>query len=282
MQEPRTLAEYGGRETEAARRVLVDVGQVLAAYLADSIVVVGGWVPELLLRGADPPHSGSIDVDLALDAVKLQEGKYARIVESLLATGRYEKTDKEFSLQAKVDLNDGGPVVVVKVDFLKAPGKAGRGKGEHLVPGFRPLDANGCAAAFVNPTLLDVDGQSITGAENTVHILVASVPDFLVMKAHAIEGRDKPKDSYDICYCLDHFPGGMEEIANNWRGRLTEKIVNDAVEHLREKFRSVKSFGPQQVVEFYASPSRDEAEQQAQRAYQLVARFLRLIDGLED
>jgi len=281
MYEPRTLAEYGGRETEAAHRVLVDVGQVLAAYFTDSIVVVGGWVPELLLHGATPPHSGSIDVDLALDAEKLLDGRYAEIVESLLTTGRYKKTEKTFTLQATVDLGDGGPVVVVDVDFLKPPGKIGRGSGSRLLPGFRPLDADGCAAAFMNPTKLEIGGKMISGAENVVHVLVASVSDFLIMKAHALANRDKPKDAYDICYCLDHMLGGMEEIAGSWRGRLADKLVANAIRLLREKFLSAQSYGPRQVVEFYAPATRDEVDVEAQRAYQLVARFLRLIDGIE-
>lgn len=48
----------------AARRVLVDVGQVLASFV-DCLVVVGGWTPDLLLPDADERHVGSIDVDLA-------------------------------------------------------------------------------------------------------------------------------------------------------------------------------------------------------------------------
>jgi len=45
--EPRTQHDYGQRQIEAARRVLIDLGQVLGSWFADSIVVVGGWVPEL-------------------------------------------------------------------------------------------------------------------------------------------------------------------------------------------------------------------------------------------
>ena len=37
--EPRSEADYSPRQTEAARRVLVDVGQVLASF-ADCLVVV--------------------------------------------------------------------------------------------------------------------------------------------------------------------------------------------------------------------------------------------------
>jgi hypothetical protein len=65
--EPRHQGEYDSRQTEAARRVLVDIWQVLAAF-RDCLVVVGGWVPDLLLPGVEDSHLGSIDVDLALDA----------------------------------------------------------------------------------------------------------------------------------------------------------------------------------------------------------------------
>ncbi len=80
--EPRYQSEYSPRQTEAARRVLVDLGQVLAAF-HDCLVVVGGWVPDLLMKNADEPHIGSIDVDLALDAQKLSDGRYAELVKSL-------------------------------------------------------------------------------------------------------------------------------------------------------------------------------------------------------
>ncbi|MDD5309509.1 MAG: nucleotidyl transferase AbiEii/AbiGii toxin family protein [Deltaproteobacteria bacterium] len=274
-QEPRTLADYGGRETVAARRVLVDLGQVLAAYFRDSIVVVGGWVPELLLHDTVPPHSGSIDVDLALDADRLRDGQYADVVESLLVTGRYHRTDKAFALRARVDLGDGGPKVLVDVEFMKSPDKRGRGAGR--LPGFRPFDADGCDAAFANPKITRVEGRMITGVENVVQVLVASVPDFLVMKAYALAGRDKPKDAYDICFCLDHMPGGMETIASDWCGRRGDRLVEEAIGHLRDKFRSVGSFGPQQVIAFHAPSSTDEADMHARRAFELVTRFLELV-----
>ena len=76
--EPRHESEYSPRQTEAARRVLIDLGQVLAAF-EDCLVIVGGWVPGLLLADADEPHVGSIDVDLALDAARLAQGRYRAI-----------------------------------------------------------------------------------------------------------------------------------------------------------------------------------------------------------
>jgi tRNA nucleotidyltransferase/poly(A) polymerase len=104
--EPRNEADYSDRQVEAAHRVLIDVGQVLSSF-HDVIVVVGGWVPDLLLPDAKPEHIGSIDVDLALDAMKLNDGRYAELLKLLLDTKRYEPGDKSFQLMTYVDLEDG-------------------------------------------------------------------------------------------------------------------------------------------------------------------------------
>ncbi len=95
--EPRHEGDYTDRQVDAAHRVLVDVGQVLASF-GDAVVVVGGWVPDLLLPAAAQAHIGSIDVDLALDAAKLRDGQYAELLKLLLDTGRYAKGDKDFQL----------------------------------------------------------------------------------------------------------------------------------------------------------------------------------------
>jgi len=117
--EPRYEGDYTDRQVAAARRVLVDAGQVLASF-HDAVVVVGGWVPDLLLRNSKSEHIGSVDVDLALDAAKLGDGRYAELLKLLLDTGRYEKGEKDFQLVTTVDLNDGEVPVRVEVDFLSS------------------------------------------------------------------------------------------------------------------------------------------------------------------
>src|SRR5437667_11890029 len=96
--EPRRRNDYSTRQVQAAHRVLVDVGQVLSSF-RDAIVVVGGWVPDLLLPDAEPEHVGSIDVDLALDTEKLGAGRYAELLKVLLHTGRYQKAIRTSSWQ---------------------------------------------------------------------------------------------------------------------------------------------------------------------------------------
>ena len=73
-----------------------------------------------------------------------------------------------------------------------------------------------------------------------------------------IGGRDKPKDSYDFCYCLEHVAGGMDSLSSTWKKRESEADIIRAIAILKEKFVSVKAFGPQQVVEFGNSANDDE------------------------
>jgi hypothetical protein len=272
--EPRQREDYSERQVEAARRVLVDLGQVLKSF-EDCVVVVGGWVPDLLMADAAEAHVGSIDVDLALDAEKLGEGRYAGLLKSLLSTDRYQQAEEPFKLYAEVPLEDGLPPVRVDVDFLKSPEAKTRKNKAKLTESFRPLDASGCGAAFEHPELVVLTGKMIKGQVNRVEFRVASIADFLIMKSYALANRDKPKDAYDICFCLDHYTAGLKALAANWQQRAGSKDVVKAIAILREKFTTVDAYGPRQVVEFYNSTNREDQEQQARRAYELVQAFLK-------
>ncbi len=63
-------------------QVMLEIGQVLGAF-RDRFVIVGGSVPWLLYPEAEPPHLGTLDVDLGLDAHALGNGQdYAELVEA--------------------------------------------------------------------------------------------------------------------------------------------------------------------------------------------------------
>jgi len=240
--EPRCQSEYDSRQTKAAHRVLIDLAQVLAAF-QDCLVLIGGWVPYLLLPDVQEPHVGSIDVDLALDAEKLHGGRYAGMLKVLLDTRRYRPGEKAFQFVTDVDLGDGGKPVQVEVEFL-APKEVRLTKNKpKLLEGFRVLQADACSTAFRAPVQVILAGRAVRGAKNKARLHVASLADFLVMKAHALENRDKPKDAYDIVYCLGNFPEGLEKLAAAWRQRGEEKDVKRAIEILRDKFATVEDFG---------------------------------------
>jgi len=273
---PRHQSEYSSRQVEAAHRVLVDLGQVLAAF-QDCLVVVGGWVPDLLISQVEEAHVGSIDVDLALDAEKLNDGRYAELLKLLTDTRRYRPGTKPFQLVTDVDLEDGEPPIQVEVEFLAPKEVKLKKHTPKLLDDFRVLQADGCGAAFHAPVPIELAGQTTRGARNTVRLRVASLPDFIVMKAYALAGRDKPKDAYDICYCLTYFPDGLQALAVIWKQRNQDKDIKRAIDILREKFATVDSFGPRQVVEFYDSSEKQTQDIQARQAFEVVQKFLSLL-----
>ena len=67
-----TFRDYSADQVEAAKSVLIELVHLLGQY-RDDIVVVGGWVPHLLLPQYPLQHVGSIDVDLALNHRNLLE-----------------------------------------------------------------------------------------------------------------------------------------------------------------------------------------------------------------
>jgi hypothetical protein len=271
--EPRFLTEYSERQVEAARRVLIDIGQVLGSFV-DSMVLVGGWVPELVITAPSERHSGSIDVDLLLDAEKLANGGYAALLQLLLDTRRYRQGSKSFQLVAEVDPGDANGAVIVEVDFLAPRGSKLDKHTPKLIPDFRVLEVDVLTQVFDAPTELKLPGKNIAGAENTVRMRVVTGVDFLVMKAFALRNRDKPKDAYDICYFLDQAPDGLGQIADEWRAHDTGDELAEAERILLEKFGSVTSFGPQQVAQFYAEPTKESQARRARWAYELVTTFL--------
>lgn len=279
--EPRQEGDYSRRQVEAARRVLIDVGQVLAAF-HDALVVVGGWVPDLLLQHTPNPHVGSIDVDLALDAARLGDGRYAELINLLLGTGRYERGEKDFQLVTTVELGDGEPAIRVDVEFLAPAAVKLKKNRPKLMEDFRVLRFPVCEVAFTDPESIELQGRMISGASNTVRLRVVSLPDFIIMKAHALEGRDKAKDVYDLCYCLDEFPDAMTIVATAWHSRRDEPFVERAIAILAEKFRTVEHYGPRQLAAFHDSADDDDRAMHTRRAFELVRRLLDEVEALLD
>lgn len=210
--DPRIEGEHTLRQVEAARRVLLDVHQVLRSF-ADAIVVVGGWVPDLLIEDPTTAHIGSIDVDLALDAAKLGHGRYAELLKLLLDTGRYETGERNLQLVTMITIDDGEPIRV-DVAFLAPMDVDLQRNRPTLVEDFRVQQFPECVVAFTGPEDVTLTGTMVSGEKNTVHIRVASLPDLLLMKAHAIEKRDKPKA---IITDRNSWPSSMRTLARRRR-----------------------------------------------------------------
>ena len=87
-----TRRDYTAEAVEAAKSVLIELTHLLGEY-RDNIVLIGGWVPELLIPQEPRPHVGSMDIDLALNHLKIREEGYKLIEELLTSRGYYQEKD---------------------------------------------------------------------------------------------------------------------------------------------------------------------------------------------
>jgi len=120
-----TRKDYSEIVVEAARSVLLELAHILGEY-RDDVILIGGWVPELLLSSKEAPHIGSTDVDLALNHRALEEPRYQTILAILAERDYQQSTEQPFIFYRTLTV--GEQEVTVKVDFLAGEyGGTGRG-----------------------------------------------------------------------------------------------------------------------------------------------------------
>ncbi len=229
-------------------------------------VLVGGWIPELLLAPGAERHVGSIDVDLALNHEGLTEAGYKMIGEILHHHGYEQDARQPFIFRKRVHGQ------VVQVDFLAGEyGGTGSSHRTQNAMDMRPRKARGCDLAFeIPPEEISLKGKLPDGALDEVKVRVASVVPFLVMKGMALEDRRKPKDAYDIYFVLRHYPGGIDAVVNAFKPHLHLALVKEGLQKIATKFASVDHIGPRDAAAAY--PNLDDEERGIRRrdAYELV------------
>ena len=248
--DPQSANDYGNRTTEAVRSVLLEIGQILGSFQG-KYAVIGGAVPWLLLDNHEMPHVGTLDVDLGLDAEALGDGEYARLVDALMDHG-YEQSKelRKFQLVRTIDSTDGGNPIKVVVDFLM-PRDAVIGKNKPpILEDFAVQRADGADLAVHFNQMIAIRGNMPEGGTNKVEIAVCSISALLAMKGHALKGRLKQKDSYDIYYCVRNYPGGIAALANDCRPLMNHPSGAQGYGYINEKFDTLEGFGPTCVRKF--------------------------------
>ena len=203
--------DYPALAVDAAKSVLIELIHLLGEY-RDQIIVVGGWVPTLLLEDPSEKHVGTLDVDLALNHLTLAESGYETIAKALLSRGYEQDEQQPFTYRRRFRLDE--QEIVVKVDLLAGEyGGTGRSRRTQKVQDVRPRKARGCELAFKLNTEVTLKGQLPDGGEDAVQVRVASAVPFIVMKGMALHDRLKEKDAWDIYYMLKNYPGGPTSFA---------------------------------------------------------------------
>ncbi len=279
---PRLAVEYTAALTGASKVGLLELARTLRPY-RDSILLVGGWVPYLLIQRHDANpggfvHVGSIDIDYVVDPARVGEDEYATIVELITEVGWRPREGSRFSFVRPIDGADGRSYEI-KVDFL-TPDVAGAGAGHRHRPIQRDLQARtmgGAELALTHRTTVHLAGRLPGGADSEADIEMLDLTGCIGTKAIALGDRYKQKDAYDLVSVLDRYGTGVREAAETVRPFARDPRVAASLEILRNKFRSERSEGPMWYAEFLGG-DREASERAAQRAFQLVREFGRLLD----
>jgi len=164
-------------EVTACRSVLIEVLTILAKDL-DNLAVVGGWVPELAFP--DKGHIGSLDVDLALDAQKLEPKAYESIKKKLVDAGYQQSPDMSNRFFRSIK----GAAIQVRVDLITGEFLDIAAGGTHLqIQELAVWKARGVDLAFVFQQEVAVEGVLPDGGHNKVTARMPIITAYLCIKA---------------------------------------------------------------------------------------------------
>ena len=240
----------------------------------DDVRIVGGWVPELLYPGGD--HIGSVDVDVLLNHNNIVIDSYENIVRLLERNGYYKHANKHFTYCKDVLISE--TTYIVDVDFLAGKYGGSEGRGSQHLAGIRALKATGGNFAFdFPPEEVVMEGKRTDGAFDIGHVKVISIVPYFVMKTAALS-RQKPKDAYDMYFCIQHYDGGIRALTEQFLPYKEYEIIQTMVNTLSEKFKTVDHAGPADIVSFLLIADEDDASRVKRDAYE---KFQYLIDALK-
>ena len=119
-----------------------------------------------------------------------------------------------------------------------------------LINEFAVQRADGADLAVRFYQMVAIAGRMPDGGVNRVEIAVCSIPALLAMKGHAVQGRYKQKDAYDIYYCIRNYPDGIGSLAEACRPLLDHASAAKGFRFIAEKFDGLDSYGPTCVRRF--------------------------------
>ena len=269
-------SDYGEREVEACRSVLLELVHILGEF-KDHMIIIGGWVPAFLFPRAEDCHIGSLDIDVALDFKEIPDDSYQTILTALLKNSYVQDQRQPFRFYRKVKTLDDSEITV-EIDLMAGEyGGTGKGRRTQKVQNARARKARGCDLAFTDSITVAFEGGRPEGRRDRTSFQVAGIVPFLVMKGMALFDRMKEKDAYDIYYCIEHFAGGPEALAEKFTPSLKNSLVQEGLSKIRSKFASVGHIGPKWVADFLEISDKEERKIVIRRAYEKAAELLDLI-----
>ncbi|MDA1055116.1 MAG: hypothetical protein O3C40_32235 [Planctomycetota bacterium] len=246
-------------QQEAARAVLIEVVQILGAF-KDDLVIVGGWVPDLMYPGKN--HVGSLDVDLAVGPGAIGANAYSTIL------GRLKEKDYSHELgPTRFYRVVPGAAEPVKVDLISGEYAGDEKAAAIQVDELRLNTLHGIDLAFEVCQEITIEGNMPDGTQNTVRARIARPEAFVLIKAFALAERAKEKDAYDIAFILHNYEPSLAALAATLAPLVAHGLGAEAYQILSEKFATLESVGPSWAARV-AEENGQDLQQAQQAAFQ--------------
>lgn len=284
MDERKTILDYAPETYERVRQALLHVATVLGDWM-EQVTLIGGIVPSLLVPPSVLPegaelHPGTADLDLGLQLSVLTDNGYATISELLRVAGYRPVEKEEDRIRRQTWRTDPALGAIVTIDFLiaRSPAQPPKTRLQNLEPDFAALIADGLQLVERDKRKIMISGLTIRGERAERSIWVCGPASFVVLKARAIHLREKPKDAFDLHYVLMNVEGGIALAATLLRSMLDDRDAAEAVEFMRQAYRTIDSIGPSRAAFFLygarTAQTQDDYDNLAASAHAYVNRLL--------
>jgi len=222
-----------------------------------------------------------LSVFFGIGVAILDEDKsvYSKLQQELTNAGFSPGADS-FAWQREVD---GIPVVLeffCPVEEEGEPGRLRRNPGGDVGSRISAIQLKGAELAGQDCSQRSIQTEILDhGGRRRVEVNVVNLLPFIVLKAFALESRDKEKDAYDLVWTISAFgdgPGRAAEAAAE-SPVAEHPLVVEAMELLDQRFADLDEQGPSNYARFFLGASEDdEARDRLRRvAAGAVRRFLR-------
>jgi hypothetical protein len=297
MSKPVTLEGYSEQVTRDCERVLVTLLRNLGPH-RESLVLIGGLTPRYLVLERPPivpQHAGTLDIDVVIDLVVLEDADAYRTLEENLKKIGFERGENDKGQKVnwrwKVRMDDGATIVLE----LLADHPDLRGGRAQPIPDEGQISALNIPHSSIVFDLYDTAhvtaellGSNGLATETIKH---ANIVSFTCLKAIAYNNdRQERKDAHDLVYCLEHVPQGLTEVAAMFQNGLNGKhrdVLFHSLTLLRSRFATDANAegylkdGPVSVAKFELGEDDDTREARALRQREAANVIESLLNGID-
>ena len=132
----------------------------------------------------------------------------------------------------------------VKVDVVGGEYEDGEKASSITVNALELNTLRGLDLAFEASQEITVSGVMPDGTRNTVRARIVRPEGYILIKAFALDERQREKDAYDIHFVLRHHQPNIEDLAHRLWALLSTGLAKDGYAILKTKFGTLDSAGP--------------------------------------